>query len=272
MLEAVIAQPQGVDPARRTEIERYTKLFWINNGPYNNLTARKFVLKTTPAAFTAAVKAAVQAGATVATPSGESLDAMLTRLEPMFFDAAFEPIVTNKAPGPGKDILLDSANNLYSGVSFKEAEAFKKAGLEKNGLNSRLVKQNGKLVEEVYKVGGRYSKEITAIVSHLEAAIPVRARADGQRAARADPVVPHRRRRRPREVRHRVGGRQGLADRRHQRVHRGVPGRARRQGRRGKRWSSSSTGRRPSASASSPTTRSGSRTTCPSTPSTGRPT
>ena len=130
------------------------------------------MLKTTPAAFTAAVKAAVQAGATVATPSGESLDAMLTRLEPMFFDAAFESIVTNKAPGPGRDILLDSANNLYSGVSFKEAEAFKKAGLEKNGLNSRLVKQNGKLVEEVYKVGGRYSKEITAIVSHLEAAIP----------------------------------------------------------------------------------------------------
>ncbi len=172
LLEAVMLQPQAVDPATRTEIERYTKLFWINNGPYNNLTARKFVLKTTPAAFTAAVKAAVQAGATVATPSGESLDAMLTRLEPMFFDAAFESIVTNKAPGPGRDILLDSANNLYSGVSFKEAEAFKKAGLEKNGLNSRLVKQNGKLVEEVYKVGGRYSKEITAIVSHLEAAIP----------------------------------------------------------------------------------------------------
>jgi dipeptidyl-peptidase III len=172
LLEAVILQPQAADAATRAEIERYTKLFWINNGPYNNLTARKFVLKTTPAAFTAAVKAAVQAGASVATPPGESLDAMLTRLGPMFFDPAFEPIVTNKAPGPGKDILLDSANNLYSGVSFKEAEAFKKAGLEKNGLNSRLVKQNGKLVEEVYKVGGRYSKEITAIVSHLEAAIP----------------------------------------------------------------------------------------------------
>ena len=172
VLEAVITQPQGLDAATKAEIERYTKLFWINNGPYNNLTARKFVLKATPAAFTAAVKAAVQAGATVATPPGESLDAMLARLSPMFFDAAFEPIVTNKAPGPGKDILLASANNLYSGVSLNEAEAFKKAGLEKNGLNSRLVKQNGKLVEEVYKVGGRYSKEITAIVSHLEAAIP----------------------------------------------------------------------------------------------------
>jgi dipeptidyl-peptidase-3 len=172
VLEAVITHPQGLDPVATSEIERYAKLFWINNGPYNNLTARKFVLKTTPAVFTAAVKAAVQAGATVATPAGESLDAMLTRLTPMLFDPEFEPIVTNKAPGPGKDILLASANNLYSGVSFPEAEAFKKAGREKNGLNSRLVKQNGKLVEEVYKIGGRYSKEISAIVSHLEAAIP----------------------------------------------------------------------------------------------------
>jgi dipeptidyl-peptidase III len=172
VLEAVITHPQGLDAATRSEIERYAKLFWVNNGPYNNLTARKFVLKTTPMALAAAVKAAVQAGATVPTPAGESLDAMLTRLTPMFFDATVEPIVTNKAPGPGKDILLASANNLYSGVSLPEAEAFKKAGLEKNGLNSRLVKQNGKLVEEVYKVGGRYSKEITAIVSHLEAAIP----------------------------------------------------------------------------------------------------
>jgi dipeptidyl-peptidase-3 len=172
MLEAVITHPQGLDGATKAEVERYAKLFWINNGPYNNLTARKFVLKTTPAAFASAVKAAVQGGATLALPAGESLDAMLARLTPMFFDANFEPIVTNKAPGPGKDILLESANNLYSGVSLKEAEAFKMAGLEKNGLNSRLVKQNGKLMEEVYKVGGRYSKEITAIVAHLEAAIP----------------------------------------------------------------------------------------------------
>ena len=79
VLEAVITHPQGLDAATRSE-ERYTKLFWVNNGPYNNLTARKFVLKTTPMALTAAVKAAVQAGATVPTPAGESLDAMLARL------------------------------------------------------------------------------------------------------------------------------------------------------------------------------------------------
>jgi dipeptidyl-peptidase-3 len=172
LLEAVVAHPRGIDAATLQEVERYTKLFWINNGPYNNLTARKFLLKTTPEAFAAAVKAAVASGASVTLPAGETLDAMLARLAPMFFDPAVDPIVTNKAPGPGKDILLESANNLYAGVSFAEAEAFRKSGREKNGLNSRLVKQNGRLVEEVYKIGGRYSKEISAVVSHLEAAIP----------------------------------------------------------------------------------------------------
>ena len=173
LIEAVVTRPQGVDAATLAEIQRYTKLFWINNGPYNNLTARKFVLRTSPEAFTTAVKSAARAGATIPLQAGETLDAALARLGPMFFDPAAEPIVTNKSPGPGKDMLLASANNLYAGVSFAEAEAFKKAGREKYGLNSRLTKQDGRLVEEVYKVGGRYSKEISAVVSHLEAAIAV---------------------------------------------------------------------------------------------------
>jgi dipeptidyl-peptidase-3 len=172
LLEAVVAHPQGIDAATLAEVERYTKLFWVNNGPHNNLTSRKFLLKTSPAAFAAAVRAAVKNGAPVTPPAGETLDAMLTRLAPMFFDASVDPIVTNKAPGPGQDIVLASANNLYSGVSLAEAEAFKTSGREKNGLNSRLVKRNGRLVEEVFKVGGRYSKEISAVVSHLEAALP----------------------------------------------------------------------------------------------------
>ena len=169
LLEAVITHPQGVDAAALDEIRRYTKLFWVNTGPYNNLTARKFVLSLPPQTFAAAVKTAVGNGATIPTPPGESLDAMLARLQPMFFDPNVEPIVTNKTPGPGKDILTASANNLYAGgVTSADLKGF----TEKYGLNSRLVKRDGRLVEEVYKVGGRYSREITEIVRHLEAAIP----------------------------------------------------------------------------------------------------
>ena len=169
VFEAILTHPQGVDAATLTEIQRYAKLFWINNGPYINLTARKFVLNIKPDAFAAAAKTAAQAGATFPVETGETLDALLARLQPMFFDPNVEPIVTNKTPGPGKDILTSSANNLYAGgVTTGDLKGFK----EKYVLNSRLVKTNGKLSEEVYRVGGRYSTQITEMVKHLEAAIP----------------------------------------------------------------------------------------------------
>ncbi len=168
VLEQIVAHPQGVDPATLREILRYTKLFWINNGPYNNLTARKFLLAVTPQALAAAAHASAAAGAAFAARPGESLNAMLARLGPMFFDAGVDPSVTNKTPGPGRDILLASANNLYSGVGMADLKGF----AERHGLNSRLVKRDGRLVEEVYRIDGRYGAQITNIVTHLEAAIP----------------------------------------------------------------------------------------------------
>jgi dipeptidyl-peptidase-3 len=168
VIEEILTHAARVDPATLREIERYTKLFWINSGPHNNLTARKFVLKCTPAAFAAAVKAAAAEGARFPLRPGEALDAMLARLEPLFFDPAVDPIVTNKTPGPAKDILQASANNLYVGVSMKDLDGF----AEKHPLNSRVVKRDGQVEEEVYRVGGRYGREIAEIVTHLEAAMP----------------------------------------------------------------------------------------------------
>src|SRR5262249_8820561 len=77
VLEEIIAHPSGVDPATLAEIQRYTKLFWLNTGPYNNLTARKFVMKCPPAAFSAAAATAAKSGAKFPLRQGESLDAML---------------------------------------------------------------------------------------------------------------------------------------------------------------------------------------------------
>src|SRR5688572_1037470 len=82
IIEPIVAFPKNVDPATLSEIERYTKLFWLNNGPYNNLTARKFVLKTTPDALKAAVYAAAKGGARFMTRE-ESIDAKLARLQPI---------------------------------------------------------------------------------------------------------------------------------------------------------------------------------------------
>ena len=162
------AQASAVDPGVYAEILRYTKLFWINSGPYNNLTARKFVLATTPEAFAAAAQAAARAGAVFPTRPGETLDQLLARLQPMFFDPAVDPMVTAKTPPPGEDILSASANNLYDGVTMQDVERFR----EQYPLNSRLVKRDGRLVEEVYRIDGRYGPQIAAIVGHLEQAIP----------------------------------------------------------------------------------------------------
>jgi dipeptidyl-peptidase-3 len=114
------------------------------------------VLTCTPQAFAAAARAAAGAGASFPLKGGETLDALLARLQPHFFDPAVDPKVTDKTPPPGKDILTASANNLYVGVTMKELEGFK----EKYPLNSRLVKQGSTPSEEAYRVGGRYGAQI----------------------------------------------------------------------------------------------------------------
>ena len=168
VLEEILTHPAGIDPATLAEIQRYTKLFWLNTGPHNNLTARKFVLKCTPGAFAEAAHCAARSGARFPAADGEALDSLLARLEPRFFDPAVDTIVTNKTPGSDRDILTSSANNLYVGVSMKDLENFN----EVYPINSRVVKRDGRIVEEVYRVGGKYDKEIRSIIDHLEAGIP----------------------------------------------------------------------------------------------------
>jgi dipeptidyl-peptidase-3 len=169
VLEEILTHSAGVDPSVLSEIRRYTKLFWINSGPHNNLTARKFVLACAPAAFREAAHRAVRSGAACPVGEGETLDDLLDRLEPPFFDAETDPMVTNKTPGEGRDILEASANNLYSGVRMADLDGFD----ERYGLNSRLVKRDGRLVEEICRIGGRYGARIGHIVGHLRDALHV---------------------------------------------------------------------------------------------------
>jgi dipeptidyl-peptidase-3 len=168
VLEAIVTHPAGVDKTTLDEVTRYTKLFWINSGPHNNLTARKAVLQTTPAAFAAAAHAAEKSGATFPLRKGEPLDGLLARLAPNFFDPDVDPSVTTKTPPAGQDILTASANNLYVGVTMKDLAGF----AERYPLNSRIVKRDGTIVEEVYRIDGRYGSQIAAIVNHLSNAIP----------------------------------------------------------------------------------------------------
>ena len=168
VVEAVVTHAGNVEPDTLARVHHYAKLFWLNSGPHNSQTARKFLLRCEPEAFAAAVRAAANDGARLPTRPGETLDGLLARLAPCFFDPEFDASITSKTPGEGRDILAMSANNLYDGVSLADLEGFR----ERYPLNSRLVKRDGRLVEEVYRVGGRYGREIEAIVGHLESAVP----------------------------------------------------------------------------------------------------
>jgi dipeptidyl-peptidase-3 len=167
-LEAIVTHSNGIDASVLQELRRYMKLFWINSGPYNNVTARKFVLRLTRDELHGAASAAARNGAVLSRRPNESIEQLIDRLAPMFLDASVDTTVTNKTPGPGRDILEASSNNLYFGVSASRLESF----VERYGLNSRLTADNGRLVEEVYRIGGRYDREIRRIVGHLRDALP----------------------------------------------------------------------------------------------------
>ena len=168
LLEGVLTHAEGVPAETLAELTRYTKLFWVNSGPYNNLTARKFLLDLDRARVKEAMEIATRNGADFKLADGETIGARVERFAPMFFDPDFEPMVTNKTPGEGQDILASSANNLYHGVTMADIAGFS----EKHQLNSRLAMRDGQLVEEVYKVGGLYDTQIRRIVGHLREAIP----------------------------------------------------------------------------------------------------
>ncbi len=103
---------------------------------------------------------------------------MLTLLLSVLFD----PNVDNKRVelDTEKDIIAGSANNFYEGLTHKEVEKFyaKKVDLEAEepislGMNSKLIKEDNKIREEVWKVGGMYSKAIEKMVYWLNKATKV---------------------------------------------------------------------------------------------------
>ncbi len=176
LLEQVYTHPQGIDSTVLPKITSYLKLFWINNGFYDNLTSKKFIPGCTPEEFNAACNIAMKNNASL-TSNGESLDAKLARLKNIIFDSSFEPSMTDKTPGD--DWIQGSAVNFYGkNLTYKEVEQWAKAGKEKNPLNSKVVKENKNIVEKVWRAGGEgvepglYADDLNAVIKCLETAIP----------------------------------------------------------------------------------------------------
>ncbi|MBQ2490548.1 MAG: dihydrofolate reductase [Muribaculaceae bacterium] len=165
-------------------LELYLKQIWFGNGIHHHYSQDKFVPQFTQAFFDAQVKALPKDKLPLC--KGQTLDQMLTVLDRVIFDPTYMAKRVNQADG--EDLIVTSANNLYEGVTQAEVEAYFDALKDPNdatpisyGLNTKVVKENGKVVEKPYKVGGLYSRAIVNIVYWLQKAAEV-AENDAQRA------------------------------------------------------------------------------------------
>ena len=153
----------------------YIKRVWFSNGIHHHYSMDKFMPKFSEEYFGELL------GNTnhelLPLLKGEDVVELISRLVPVLFDEEVD--AKRVVLDPDLDLIADSANNYYEGVSEQEVENFY-SKMEKGdpqrpisaGLNSKLVKENGKLIEKVWKVGGMYTKAIEKIVAWLEKAIP----------------------------------------------------------------------------------------------------
>ena len=176
MMEAVYTDPSvnhETDDFRALEV--YLKRVWFSNGIYHHYGTEKFQPDFT-ADYLRSLLQQVDARK-LPLRDGETLDALCDELFPVIFDPTVLPKRVNKADG--EDLLLTSACNFYEGLTQQEAEEFyaqRKADDEKNscplshGLNATLVKRNGVIEEDVWKIDGRYGNAIQHIVYWLKKA------------------------------------------------------------------------------------------------------
>ena len=155
-------------------LHTYLKRVWFSNGVYHHYGCEKFVPGFSETYFRNILNNVESRRLPLA--DGESVAHLADTLSKIIFDANYLPKRVNKADG--EDLVLTSACNYYEGVTQKEAEDYynaMKEGAGDNapsfGLNSRLVKRDGMLSEEVYSANGLYANAIRHIVSWLEKAI-----------------------------------------------------------------------------------------------------
>ena len=174
MLEAVYTGYKGdKTSADFKAMEVYLKRVWFSNGIHHHYGCEKFVPGFSPEFFKQALLSVEPSALPLA--DGQTVEQLCDEVFPVIFDPQVMPKRVNQADG--EDLIQTSACNYYDGVTQEEAEAFYAAMKDPNdetpvsyGLNSRLVKENGKLVEKVGKVGGRYGQAIEKIVYWLKQA------------------------------------------------------------------------------------------------------
>lgn len=173
-LDAIVANYAG--DRKSPEFDKfmtYAKRVWFSNGIHHHYSNNKFIPAFNQAYFAALVKNSPNAKFPL--QPGETLDKLISTLSPIMFNPAIAAKRVNLTEG--EDLIKTSANNYYEGLTQPEVEAYLAKKIDKNdprpisyGLNSKLIKENGKIQEKVWKVGGMYSPAISKIVGWLEKA------------------------------------------------------------------------------------------------------
>ena len=162
----------------------YAKRMWFSNGIHHHYSHDKFIPACDQEFFKHVLGHVDEKNLPL--QPGQNKQQFVEFVTPLIFDSTIAP--KRVSLDSKKDLVKSSSVNFYEGVSEKEATDFYKAMNKSTGkepmygLNSKLVKENGKLFEKVWKVGGMYSSAIEKIVYWLEQASTV-AENDKQKAA-----------------------------------------------------------------------------------------
>jgi dipeptidyl-peptidase-3 len=177
-LEAIYGHYDGDRTAKEFgKFVVYLKRVWFSNGIHHHYSTEKFFPDFSEAYFATLVK-----GTRKGLPLGpdQPLDAFIAELTPLMFSHEIAP--KRVSLDDSKDLVLHSAANFYEGVTQKEVEQYYeelKAAARNNGkddriswgLNSKVVKTDGRVTDKVYKLGGLYSPAIEQIIAWLEKAM-----------------------------------------------------------------------------------------------------
>ena len=152
---------------------KYLKQVWFANGIHHHYSTDKFVPEFSQEFFAEQVKAL--SADKLPLNEGETAEQMIETLSKVIFDPAYMQKRVNQADG--QDLVLTSANNLYEGVTQKEVEDYYRSIKDVNdstpisyGLNAKVIKVDGKVQEQQYKIGGLYGAAIEKIVYYLNKA------------------------------------------------------------------------------------------------------
>ncbi len=154
----------------------YTKRVWFSNGIHHHYSTKKILPEIAPEYFKQLISQSDQR--LFPLEKNENIDQLVEQLISIIFSEEVDSQRVNL--DPKVDVIKSSAGNFYEGLTQKEVEEYYQKVVNKNdstpisyGLNSKLIKENGKITEKTWRAGGMYSEAIERIIYWLEKAVSV---------------------------------------------------------------------------------------------------